>query len=103
MSSGKQSCYSYFMGVLKINVLLNSLQPRMEKMLFIEIKLLDASSGEPCAALAQLQVCGGADMYHHSAAEETLRAVTPRPRREMDFGHVLLTGLSWSHRNPAGP
>lgn len=34
------------------------------------------------------QYCG------HGAAEETLGAVTPRPGRRMDFGHVLLTGLS---------
>lgn len=31
-----------------------------------------------------------------------LSLLAPTSRHEMDFGHVLLTGLSWSHQNPAG-
>lgn len=62
-----------------------------------------------CAALASFPLSGALDAYRRRercgrrAAAKTLSAVSSHRRPEMDFGRVLLTGLSWSQRNPVGP
>lgn len=62
-----------------------------------------------CAARASLPLSGAVDVYGRCercgrrAAAKTLAAVSSHRRPEMDFGRVLLTGLSWSQQNPAGP